>query len=78
MSMEFCIYEVYMSSNVVSNELIHQAIAISGINNKSEVINEAMKFFIAFYSQKKLNQLRGKVKWEGNIDELREGRNAIN
>jgi Arc/MetJ family transcription regulator len=38
---------------------------------KTELINEALRRFTRVKRRRELLQLRGKVKWEGNIDELR-------
>lgn len=41
---------------------------------KTEVINQALRSFVRGKRQKKLLELRGKVDWQGDIDQLRQRR----
>jgi hypothetical protein len=41
------------------------------LKNKKETVNHALKKLIKLEKRKKLLSLRGKVAWEGNLDEMR-------
>ncbi len=38
------------------------------------MIEEALRTLVQLKSQAKVRELRGKLRWEGDLDELREGR----
>ncbi len=56
---------------VIDDKLMKEAQRLSGIKTKKETIEEALKNFIRINKQKEFRKLRGKIKWEGNLDEMR-------
>ena len=71
--------EVYtVRTNVVIDEkLMADAMRLSKLKTKREVIDKALYEFVAHYSRKNLLDLRGQIKFSENYDykALREGRN---
>lgn len=66
-----------MRTNVVLDEaLIERARQLTGIKTKREVIHEALRTLIQLREQSQVRELRGKLRWEGDLDSLREGRGA--
>ena len=64
-----------MRTNIVLDEnLIERAQKLTGIKTKREVVQEALRTLILFREQAEIRQLRGKLKWEGNLDEQRQSR----
>jgi len=64
-----------MRTNIVLDDnLINQARKLSGIKTKREVIHEALRIFVQIQEQSRIKSLRGKLHWEGDINELRENR----
>jgi Arc/MetJ family transcription regulator len=64
-----------MRTNIVlDDDLVDQARKLSGIRTKREVIREALRTFIQIQEQSRIKSLRGKLHWEGDINELRENR----
>ncbi len=64
-----------MRTNVVlDDELVDRARELTGISTKKGVITEALKLLVRIREQQGLRRLRGKVEWEGDLDEMREGR----
>jgi len=59
---------------VLDDKLIERAQKLSGIKTKREVVQEALRTFIQLREQGDVRSLRGKLKWEGNLDEQREAR----
>ncbi|WP_419664203.1 type II toxin-antitoxin system VapB family antitoxin [Desulfosarcina variabilis] len=55
----------------INDEALAAAIACAPELTKTEIINEALRRFVRAKHRKELLLLRGKVKWEGNLDDLR-------
>jgi Arc/MetJ family transcription regulator len=64
-----------MRTNIVlDDDLIERARALTGIRTKREVIHEALRTLIQLREQAQVRELRGKLRWEGNLESLRESR----
>ena len=61
-----------MRTNIVINdELMNDAIKLSGFKTKKAVVEEGLKLLVKLKKQQRIKDLRGKLKWEGNLDEMR-------
>ena len=56
---------------VIDDKLMSVATKTSGLNTKKEVVEEALKLLIKVKNQGNLKKLRGKLKWEGDLNEMR-------
>ena len=69
-----------MRTNIeIDDELIREALRVSGLKTKRAAVEAGLKTLIRLgrirlNRQKKILDLAGKVHWEGNLDESREGR----
>lgn len=64
-----------MRTNVnIDDELMRQAMAVSGKSTKKAVVEQALRLVVQLKMQEGIKRLRGKIQWEGNLDEMREGR----
>jgi len=64
-----------MRTNVVIDEkIMKKAKNYTGLKTKKEVINYALQELIKRKERKEILKLSGKLHWEGNLDEMREGR----
>jgi Arc/MetJ family transcription regulator len=64
-----------MRTNIVLDEsLVEQARKLTGIKTKKELIHEALRTLIRLRQQSEARSLRGKLHWEGDLDELRQSR----
>ncbi|MCX6068258.1 MAG: type II toxin-antitoxin system VapB family antitoxin [Chloroflexi bacterium] len=64
-----------MRTNIVLDDnLIERAQKLTGIKTKREVVQEALRMLILLREQAEIRQLRGKLAWEGNLDEMRQSR----
>ena len=64
-----------MRTNVViDDELMAEALESTGLKTKRAVIEQALRTLVQMKAQEKTRALRGKLQWEGDLDELREGR----
>jgi Arc/MetJ family transcription regulator len=67
--------EKAMRTNVVLDEaLVDRAQKLTGIRTKREVIHVALKTLVRLQEQAETRTLRGKLRWEGDLAELRQGR----
>jgi Arc/MetJ family transcription regulator len=58
---------------VLDEELIAEAMRRTGIKTKRAVVEEALRTLIQLKRQEDILALRGKLKWEGDLDEMRRG-----
>jgi Arc/MetJ family transcription regulator len=58
----------------IDEELIRRALHGSGLKTERAVVKAGLKVLIRLNRQTKVLDLAGKVHWEGNLDESREGR----
>ena len=61
-----------MRTNVViDDKLMSRALRSSGCRTKRSAIETGLRLLIQVNSQKKLRTLRGKITWEGDLEEMR-------
>ncbi|NCC50056.1 MAG: type II toxin-antitoxin system VapB family antitoxin [Spartobacteria bacterium] len=61
-----------MRTNVViDDQLMNRALRFSGCRTKRAAIESGLRLLVQVSSQKKLRSLRGKVTWEGDLEEMR-------
>jgi Arc/MetJ family transcription regulator len=64
-----------MRTNIeIDDELMRQAMKASGATTKKGVVESGLRLAVRLKAQEGIRALRGKVKWEGNLDEMRQGR----
>lgn len=56
---------------VIDDELLAKAMRLLGLSTKRATIEEALRLVVALKEQQKIRSLRGRLKWEGNLDEMR-------
>jgi len=61
-----------MRTNVVIDDnLMRAALETSGKKTKKDAIEAGLKLLVKFNRQAKVRDLRGKLTWTGNLDEMR-------
>lgn len=55
----------------IDDELMTQALQATGLSTKKEVVEQGLKLLVKRQKQQAIRSLRGKIKWEGNLDEMR-------
>ena len=64
-----------MRTNVVIDEtLIAEAMSLTGLKTKKAVIEEALRILTRLKRQEGVRALRGKLHWEGNLNDSRQAR----
>ena len=61
----------------IDNSLIEQALSLAGFSTKKATVEEALRQLIRLYKQKQVRELCGKLKWEGDLSEIRMGRTDV-
>jgi Arc/MetJ family transcription regulator len=56
---------------VIDDDLMAQALIATGLETKKDVVEQGLKLLIKRSKQQSIRSLRGKIKWEGNLDEMR-------
>jgi Arc/MetJ family transcription regulator len=66
--------ELTMRTNIViDDQLMAEALKATGLNTKKEAVEEGLKLLVRRNRQQEIRKLRGKLKWEGNLHEMRGG-----
>ena len=61
-----------MRTNVViDDKLMSRALRSSGCRTKRSAIESGLRLLVQVNSQKKLRTLRGKITWDGDLEEMR-------
>ncbi len=56
---------------VINNELMNEAMALTKLKTKKAVVETGLKLLVQIKKQEKLKSLRGKLRWNGDLDTMR-------
>ena len=56
---------------VIDDELMNEAMALSHIRTKKGVVETGLKLLVQIKKQEKIKGLRGKLKWDSDLNEMR-------
>ena len=56
---------------VIDDKLMNDALKATGCKTKKEAVEEGRKLLIQRNKQQSIRDLRGKLKWEGDLNEMR-------
>jgi len=56
---------------VIDDELMNDAIRLTGAKTKREAVELALKSLIELKKQENIRKFRGKLKWEGDLNDMR-------
>jgi Arc/MetJ family transcription regulator len=66
-----------MRTNIeIDDRLMRQAMRTSGARTKRAAVEEGLRLLIQTRSQRSIRRLRGKVRWDGELEESRLSRVA--
>ncbi len=61
-----------MRTNIeIDDNLMTDALKATGLKTKKEAVELGLKALIKLNKQASIRELRGKLKWEGDLDEMR-------
>ena len=68
--------DIMKRTNVVLDEkLVKDCIKVTGIKTQKALIDHALRELLRHEKQIEILNLKGKINWDGNLDEWRQGRN---
>lgn len=56
---------------VISDSLMNEAILLTGLKTKKEIVELGLKTLIRLKNQEKIRAFKGKLTWEGDLDTMR-------
>ncbi|MBN1833080.1 MAG: type II toxin-antitoxin system VapB family antitoxin [Deltaproteobacteria bacterium] len=56
---------------VIDDKLMNEAMTLSQLKTKKAVVETGLKLLIQMKKQEQIKGLRGKLKWDGDLDEMR-------
>ena len=64
-----------MRTNIdIDDALMTEALKASGCNTKKAAVEEGLRLLVRTRKQGRIRKLRGKLRWEGSLDEMRRER----
>jgi len=61
-----------MRTNIaIDDKLMSEAAKLSQLKTKKAVVEEGLKLLIRIKKQEQIRKLKGKLKWEGDLDKMR-------
>lgn len=59
---------------VIDDKLMGDALKITGYSTKKEAVEQGLRLLVKRGEQQKIRELKGKLRWEGDLDEMRGGK----
>ncbi len=56
---------------VIDDKLMEDALKATGLRTKKEAVEQGLQLLIRRNKQQAIRKLRGKLQWEGDLDEMR-------
>ncbi len=56
---------------MIDNELMKKAMSITGHKTKKATVEEGLKLIVSLKEQEKIRAFRGKLKWHGDLEQMR-------
>ena len=64
--------KIAMRTNIViDDELMKQVLKLTGLKTKREAVEQGLKTLLRLRRQEQIRNYRGKLPWEGDLDEMR-------
>jgi len=59
---------------VIDDKLMSDALKATGVGTKKEAVELGLRLLLRQNKQQAIRKLRGKLRWEGDLDEMRGGK----
>lgn len=56
---------------IIDDDLMNEAMTLTQLKTKKAVVETGLKLLVQIKKQEKLKRLRGKLKWDGDLDAMR-------
>lgn len=76
----YSFYKIYTSGQimrtniVIDDELMAEVLAATGVRTKREAVEMGLKALLRLKKQENIRGFRGKLDWQGDLDEMRSER----
>jgi Arc/MetJ family transcription regulator len=72
LNIKYTLTDFSMRTNIViDDKLMEEALRISRIKTKKEAVEEGLKLLVQRKKQENIKNLRGKLKWRGDLEKMR-------
>lgn len=62
----------HMRTNIeIDDKLMKDTLKVTGLKTKREVVDRALKELLKLERQKDFRKLKGKIDWQGDLEEMR-------
>ena len=58
----------------IDHDLMAQALKVGGFKTRKAAVEEGLRLLIRTRTQGRLRELRGRLRWEGSLEEMRRDR----
>lgn len=65
------IYSVMRTNIVIDDDLMDEALKVSRFKTKKDAVEEGLKLLVQRKKQESIKDLRGKLNWKGDLDDMR-------
>jgi len=72
--MLMCMVMCVRTNIEIDDRLMREALRLTGVRTKREAVDLALRELVARHRQLGVLRLRGRVHWEGDLEETRRGR----
>ncbi len=66
-------YTLMRTNIVIYENLMKRAMKVSGLKTKKATVEAGLKLLVTLKEQKRIKTFRGKLNWEGNLEQMRLG-----
>ena len=56
---------------VIDDKLMHETLRLTGLKTKREAVELGLKTLLRLRQQEEIRGLRGKLDWQGNLEQMR-------
>jgi Arc/MetJ family transcription regulator len=56
---------------VIDDKLMNDALKATGLKTKKEAVELGLRTLIRLHQQEEIKNLKGKLKWDGDLDDMR-------
>lgn len=60
---------------VIDDDLMDEALKVSRLKTKKDAVEEGLKLLVQRKKQENIKDLRGKLKWKGDLEDMRTNKN---
>lgn len=70
----FEVYTFVRTNIVIDDKLMRDVLRATGLKTKREAVEEGLRTLLRLSKQAEIRNLRGKIKWHGDLDAMRTDR----